>query len=182
MLTLADGEGRPRGLAEVDGKGKICWEFRWPEGKAPVSRTRAADLLANGNLLVAGYTGEPGPEGFPGSIVIEMTREGKEVRRLALGPTLHLGAVREIAGGRLLVAGTEVFETDWQGKRLFELGIPQDKTMKFRDALPVEGGYVVAAAGSVARFTAEGRATWSVGSENPLSIQMLAGERLLVAG
>ncbi len=182
FLTLADGSGRPEGLAEMDLKGKLLREFRWPGGKAPVSHARAADLLANGNFLVVGYTGEQGEGGFPGSVAIEMTPEGKEVRRLELGPTRYLGAVRETAGGRLLVAGTDVFETDWSGKRFFTLALPQDKPRQFRDAAPVEGGYVVAEPGRVAAFDAGGKQLWSVPHGNPLSVQVLPDGRILAAG
>ncbi len=139
LLTLADDEGRPQGLAEVDSGGNTLWKFDWPQGTAGITHMRSASLLDHGHLLVVGYVGGFDGERFPQGVVLEMSREGKEIRRLELGAARYLGSVRTLEKDRLLVVGEEVYEIDWKGKRLFTLGTSQDKPQQFRDAVAVEG-------------------------------------------
>lgn len=182
LVTVADPSGVPEGLVELDAGGHALWSWNWPAGFSGISYTRAARVLANGDVLLAGYVGEPRPGGWEGGVVVRMTRAGKIVRKVALEPFSHLGAVRLLDDETLLVAASEVYEIGWDGKRRRTWPVPKGK--QYRDALPLTGGRLAVAAGqgTLSVFDSEWTSLWTATHASVLSIQELPEGRLFVTG
>lgn len=182
LVTVAAPSGVPERLVEIDAAGRVLWSWDWPEGFCDISYTRAARVLANGDILISGYVGEPRPGGWEAGAVVRMTRAGKVVKRARLEPFSHLGAVRLLDDETLLVAASEVYEMGWDGKRRRTWPLPKGK--QYRDACPLPGGGLAVGAGqgTLSVVDAKGDPLWSVPHASVLSIQALPEGRLFVTG
>lgn len=182
LVTVAAPSGVPERLVEIDAAGRVLWSWDWPEGFCDISYTRAARVLADGDILISGYVGEPRPGGWEGGAVVRMTRAGKVVKRMRLEPFSHLGAVRLLDDETLLVAASEVYEVGWDGKRRRTWPLPKGK--QYRDACPLPGGGLAVGAGqgTLSVVGAKGDPLWTVPHASVLSIQALPDGRLFVTG
>ena len=176
LATICEEDGKPLELCEFDAGGEVLWQHVWGAGRAGIRHLRAAHALPDGHILLAGL-GARGEDGrFGGALVLEMDRQGTEIRRIDLGRVRMLGAVRPLEDG-VLVAGEGVFEVGWDGKRRFALPV------FCRDALKLpDGHYVLAEDVRVVEMDSEGNELWAAPHVKPVFLQLLAGGNLLAGG
>lgn len=182
VLGLVSEDGLPpQRIVELDAAGAERFRLDWEPLRAGITHMRAPHGTAGGRILVAGYAGEPDADGrFPDTIALEIGRDGREIRRVSLGPAAFLGAVRPLGPDRLLVAGEGVAEIGWDGSRREIL--PSERHC--RDAVRLaDGGLLIGeVSGKVTRLDADGRERWSAPHALPVSLQLLPDGGVLAAG
>jgi hypothetical protein len=137
-------------VLEVNREGKTVYSLA-----RPGQSIYCAQKLRTGNILTLDAGGQ----------LIELTTEGKEVRRVAAGDTSNWGGFEILPNGHFVVARCglhQVVEIDAAGK---ELGVKKIETQWPTWAGRLTNGRTVVAcahAGLVAEFDREGQMVWSM--------------------
>lgn len=139
-------------LLEVTPAGQTVYSYRKPD-----HRIYGAQKLRNGNILYVTATG----------LIIELDRQGREVRSVPAGDTSNWGSVELLANGHFLVCRCgkhEVVEIDSDGKQLWRCEVQWPTWASQR----ANGRVLVACAhsGQVVEFDRNGKEVWKQSLNN----------------